>query len=87
MPAERSGSELKDDEIAQRAIVLQVLRDDRDERWSRAELEDEIYDIDPEAIDQAIERLCEEDVVRIEGRLVWASRAARHLDELGMVSI
>jgi len=84
---ERSGCELKDDEVAARAIVLQVLRDDRDERWSRGELEHEIYDIDPVAIGEAMERLREEGVIHISGQMVWASRCARHLDELGMVSI
>jgi hypothetical protein len=87
MRSERSGCELKDDEIAERAIVLQVLRDDCDERWSRGQLEREIYDIDPVAIGEAMERLRKEGVVHISGRLVWASRCARHLDELGMVSI
>ncbi len=88
MRSERSGCELKDDEIAERAIVLQVLRDDRDdERWVRAELEGEIYDIEPLAINEALERLREAGVVHLSGELVWASRCARHLDALGMVSI
>lgn len=87
MRSERSGCELKDDEIAERAIVLQVLRDDRDERWARAELEGEIYDIEPLAISEALERLREEGVVHLSGEMVWASRCARHLDALGMVSI
>jgi hypothetical protein len=87
MRSERSGCKLKDDEIAERAIVLQVLRDDRDERWARAELEGEIYDIEPLAISEALERLREEGVVHLSGETVWASRCARHLDALGMVSI
>jgi len=87
MRSERNGCELKDDEIAERAIVLQVLRDDHDERWARAELEGEIYDIEPLAISEALERLREEGVVRISGESVWASRCAHHLDALGMVSI
>ena len=87
MRSERSGYELKDDEVAERAVVLQVLRDDHDERWSRVELEQEIYDIEPSAIGEAVERLREEGVVHISGQLVWASRCAWHLDELGMVSI
>ncbi len=87
MRSERSGYELRDDEIAERAIVLQVLRDDREERWSRAELESEIYDIEPVAIAEALERLCEVGVVRLSGELVWASHCARHLDALGMISI
>ena len=87
MPGERSGFGLDDEEIAERAIVLQVLRDDRAERWSRAELEREIYDIDPPALGAALERLCHEGVVHLSGDRVWASRCALHLDALGMVSI
>ncbi len=36
------------DEVqVERAIVLQVLRDDHPERWTRAELEAEVSDFDP----------------------------------------
>jgi DNA-binding HxlR family transcriptional regulator len=87
MPGERSGFGLDDEEIAERAIILQVLRDDHDERWSRAELEREIYDIEPLALGDALERLCQEGVVHLTGEQVWASRCALHLDALGMVSI
>jgi DNA-binding HxlR family transcriptional regulator len=76
-----------DDDVAQRAIVLQVLRDDHDERWSREQLEREIYDIEPQAIAEALERLRQEGVVHLSGQMVWASRAAFRLDALGMVSI
>jgi DNA-binding transcriptional ArsR family regulator len=78
---------MRDDEVAERAIILQVLRGDRDERWSRVELEGEIYDIEPLAISEALERLREEGLVHLAGELVWASRCARRLDALGMVSI
>jgi hypothetical protein len=78
---------MKDDEVAERAIILQVLRVDRDERWSRAELESEIYDIEPLVISEALERLREAGVVQLAGELVWASRCAHRLDALGMVSI
>jgi hypothetical protein len=87
MRSERSGYQLENGEIAERAIVLQVLRDDHDERWSRAELEQEIYDVEPLVISDALERLKEESVVHLSGEHVWASRCARHLDALGMVSI
>jgi len=87
MPAKRSSQELTDQEIAERAVVLQVLRDDHDERWSRAELEREIYDIEPLAISDAVERLRQEGVVHTTGELVWASCCAWRLDALGMVSI
>jgi len=87
MRVERSGSELKGDEVAERAIVLQVLREDHDVRWSRAEIEREICDIEPLDLGDALERLRLEGVVHLWGELVLASRCARHLDELGMVSI
>jgi hypothetical protein len=87
MPNERSRYQLENGDIAERAIVLQVLRDDHDERWSRAQLEQEIYDIEPLGISDALERLSEEGVVHLSGEYVWASRCARHLDALGMVSI
>lgn len=78
---------MRDDEVAERAIILQVLREDRDERWSRVELEGEIYDIEPLAISEALERLREDGVVHLAGELVWSSRCARRLDALGMISI
>jgi hypothetical protein len=77
----------EDPDISERAIVLQVLRDDNAERWTRAELEREIYDIDSETLTAAMERLRQEGVVHLSGDLVWASRCARRLDALGMVSI
>jgi hypothetical protein len=38
-----------DPRIAERAIVLQLLRDDHDERWSRTELQAEVSDARPAA--------------------------------------
>jgi DNA-binding HxlR family transcriptional regulator len=73
--------------VAERAVILQVLRDDRSERWSRAELGREIYDIEPLAVDKALTRLRKAGIVHISGGRVWASRCARRLDELGMISI
>lgn len=87
MPSERSSYELEGEEIAERAIVLQVLRDDHNPRWSRAELELEIFDIAPLTVADALERLSREGVVHLGGEQVWASRCALHLDNLGMVSI
>ncbi len=87
MPDERNGFGLEGDAIAERAIVLQVLRDDHAARWSRAELEREIYDIAPLVLSNALERLRQEGVVHLADELVWASRCALHLDALGMVSI
>jgi hypothetical protein len=52
-----------DEERIERAIVLQVLRDDHDERWARAELELEISDFPPLAVNEALARLDAEGVV------------------------
>ena len=87
MPEERNESWLESEGVAHRAIILQVLREDHGERWTRAELEREIYDISPLTLSDALERLRQEGVVHLDGEEVWASRCALYLDELGMVSI
>jgi hypothetical protein len=68
-------------------VVLQLLRDDHAPRWPRGELERELYDVDPEALGVALERLREQGVVHTEGERVWASACARHLDVLGCICI
>jgi hypothetical protein len=70
----------------ERATILQLLRDDRDERWSRAELEAELGDVQ-HPLSDAIEQLARDGVVIAEGEHVVASRCVRHLDELGLVSV
>jgi hypothetical protein len=73
--------------IAQRAIVLQVLRDDHPQRWPRAELESKVSDIEPLLITDAFAQLHAEGVVVVEGEQVQASRCARHLDTLGLIAV
>jgi hypothetical protein len=85
MPGERVNP--RQEEGTQCVIVLQVLRSDHAERWSRRELEHELHDVDLEAIAVALERLEEQGVVRLEGEHVWASPCARHLDVLGFICI
>ncbi len=76
------------DRQVQRAIVAHTLRDDHDERWSRAELETELAGRGaPIAIDDALHRLESEGIVEIAGETVRASRAARHLDLLEMIAL
>jgi len=75
------------DEVLQRAIVLQLLRQDRDERWSRAELETELQETPPIEVNDALAHLREEGVLHLSGELVRASRASRHIDNLGMIAI
>jgi DNA-binding HxlR family transcriptional regulator len=82
MPPKRT-----DPTLAQRAIVLQTLRDDHDEKWTRAELEQEASDIEPLTVSEALMTLEAEGVLILEGEHVEASRCARHLDELELISI
>ena len=73
--------------MVERAIVLQILRDDHDERWPRAELAEEISDFEPAVLDEALGRLERDGVLQRAGDSVWAARAARRLDELELISI
>jgi DNA-binding HxlR family transcriptional regulator len=73
--------------MVERAIVLQILRDDHEERWARAELAQEIPDFEPAVLDEALAELEQDGVLRREERAVCASRAARRLDELELISI
>ena len=71
----------------ERAIILQFLRDDHGDRWSRAELEVEISNVEPLDISDALTSLDQDGIVQISGESVWASRAVRRLDELGLIAI
>ena len=71
----------------ERAIVLQVLRDDHHERWIRKELKRELRDVKGRSIDKALGGLEEEGVVELDGEYVWPSRCAQYLNALRMVSI
>ncbi len=82
MQAQRS-----DPLLAKRAIVLQVLRDDHPERWTRAELKHQLSDFSPEKVEAAIKELAAKGVVSCEGDQVWASKSARTLDALMLISI
>jgi hypothetical protein len=73
--------------IAQRAIVMQLLRDDRPERWSRAELEREVSNIKPLDISDALAQLNAEGVVVLKGEQLQASGCARYLDALELICV
>jgi hypothetical protein len=75
------------EEGTQCLVVLQVLRDDHKPPWSREEIEQELADVDPEAIGVALERLEEQGVVTRDGEQIQASPCARHLDALGFICI
>jgi hypothetical protein len=70
----------------ERAIVLQLLRDDREASWSRQQLLSELG-ADGVALEQALTALQGEGVLCLSGQAVQASRASRHLDELGLLGI
>jgi hypothetical protein len=86
MHTESRGSRAGDGSRLERAIVLQLLRDDRGQRWSRAELGMEI-DAEVPVMEEALRRLSGEGVLCLAEEEVWASRAARRLDELGLVGV
>ena len=73
--------------MAQRAIVLQLLRDDHDERWTVAELEHEISDFDPQVVGDGLGRLRAEGVAVILDEHVLASRCAHRLDDLELIGV
>jgi DNA-binding GntR family transcriptional regulator len=73
-----------DDAKLQRAIVLQLLSDER--RWSRTELASELG-ADATSLDGALAALHGEGVLCVAEEDVWASPAARRLDELELIGI
>jgi hypothetical protein len=75
------------DRCVERAVVLQVLRDDHERRWSRAELESRLADIDRDVLDGAVAGLAAGGVLCVESGVVWASDAAWCLDQLGLIGV
>jgi Fe2+ or Zn2+ uptake regulation protein len=88
---EPRGSHAAGDTTLERAIVLQLLRDDHERTWSRAQLTIELQadgaEIDREAIDRAVRHLEREGVLGATEQEVWASDAARRLDELELIGV
>jgi hypothetical protein len=91
MDREPNGSHAAGEETLERAIVLQLLRDDHERKWSRAQLAIELQadgeEIDREAIDEAVRRLEREGVLGATEQEVWASSAAWRLDELELIGV
>jgi hypothetical protein len=71
----------------ERAIVLQILRDDRERCWSRAGLASEISDFEPALIELALSRLQHEEVLMSAGTRLCASPATRRLDRLELIAV
>jgi hypothetical protein len=73
--------------IAERAVVLQVLRNDHPEMWTPEELTQEIEGLPAEILGEAMQRLGGVGVVVLSEEECKASRAARRIDELELISI
>ncbi len=71
----------------QRLLVLQLLREDHDPKWTRVELDRELEDLDRDAITIALQRLQEQGVVHAEGEQLAASPCAQHLNALDFINI
>ncbi len=86
MHRESSAPTALDGAPLQRAIVLQLLREDREPRWSTEQLRAELGAERP-VVEEAIGGLSGEGVLCAGGGEVWASRATRRLDELGLIAL
>jgi DNA-binding HxlR family transcriptional regulator len=87
MPEKCSRRWIDDPEIVRRAIILRILSEDREKRWSTAELRRELYNIEPHALNNALIMLEHEGVLQRAGETVYASRAAHQLDKLGLIAV
>ena len=86
MNTQPRGSRPDRDWALERAIVLQLLRQDRAPAWSRSELAAELGAED-RLIDVTLRALVADGVACEDAQTVSASRAAQRLDELELVAI
>ncbi|HSZ70981.1 MAG TPA: hypothetical protein VK756_11550 [Solirubrobacteraceae bacterium] len=73
--------------MVERAVVLQILSDDHEGRWSRAALAGEMSDCAPAALDRALLSLERDGVLCRDGGDIAAARATRRLDELELIGV
>lgn len=73
--------------VAERLLVLALLCRDHPERWSHAELQDELTGIAAHVIESALEGLVAKGVAVVQAGDAWAATPARALDELDMICI
>jgi hypothetical protein len=71
----------------ERIVLFVLLRRAHSERWSRPELERELYDVDPDAIRGSLVSLGAVGVVSLNGEHIEASPAAWRIDALDMICI
>jgi DNA-binding transcriptional ArsR family regulator len=74
------------DERLERAIVLLLLEDGHPRAWSRGQLAAAL-EADPPALERALDSLTQAGVLDLAGADVRVSRAARRIDELGLIGI
>jgi len=72
---------------AERAVVIQLLREDHGQQWTSEELREALPDIDPPSIAGALGRLEAEGVAYHSARYYWATGPVRRLDALGLIAI
>jgi len=70
----------------ERAIILQLLGEEGERRSSQAQLAVALG-VEAQALREALERLSNAGVLCVAGNEVWASAAARRIDELGLIAI
>lgn len=70
----------------ERAIILQLLAGEEDQRRASAQLA-AAFAAEAHAFEAALAGLVEAGLVCIEGAEVWASAAAQRMDELGLIGI
>lgn len=70
----------------ERAIVLELLAEDHDERWPREELAASLR-VDRSVLDAAVERLRDEGVLLLDGKDALASPCARRIDALELIGV
>jgi hypothetical protein len=70
----------------ERAIVLELLSEDHDERWPREELAASLR-ADRSTLDAAVERLRVEGVLLLDGEDALASPCARRIDALELIGV
>lgn len=87
MDRESKGSRAANSVGLERAIILQLLRDDHELMWSREQLMTELEPDRSEVVEEALGRLEQEGVLGLSDEAAWASRAARRLDELGLIGV
>jgi hypothetical protein len=73
--------------VAERLLVLALLRSDHVERWSQAELEHELAGALAREVEPALRGLVSKELACVEAGHAWASLPTRALDDLDMICV